>query len=56
MDWLQKLKEAPQELSQKVEQPLQLPPANDGRDLPHYCEPGTCWCSALLPGGDHPAD
>lgn len=32
-----------------------VPMPNGGRDLPHYCEPGGCWCSAKLPGGDYPA-
>lgn len=30
-------------------------PANGGKDLPHFCEPGDCWCSEKLPGGDYPA-
>ena len=28
---------------------------NGGRDLPHYCEPGGCWCSEKLPGSNYPA-
>lgn len=29
---------------------------DEGRGLPHYCQTGACWCSALLPDRDHPAD
>lgn len=25
-----------------------------GKDLPHYCTDGDCWCSAKLPGSDYP--
>lgn len=28
---------------------------NGGRDLPHYCKPGVCWCSEKLSGRDYPA-
>lgn len=31
-------------------------PLTNGRGLPHYCKTGACWCSALLPGRDYPAD
>jgi len=24
-------------------------------DLPHYCQPGDCWCSEKLLGSDYPA-
>ncbi|MBC8017064.1 MAG: hypothetical protein H7X83_00910 [Verrucomicrobia bacterium] len=30
-------------------------PLTDGRNLPHYCEPGLCWCSEKLPDRDQPA-
>lgn len=30
-------------------------PANDGKDLPHYCEPGDCWCSERLPISNYPS-
>lgn len=39
-------------LAGKVE--LILPP-NGGRDLSHFCEPGSCWCSAKLPSKNFPA-
>ena len=29
--------------------------ANEGRDLPHYCAAGDCWCSEKLPDSDYPA-
>lgn len=30
-------------------------PVTDGRNLPHWCEPGLCWCSEKLPGKNYPA-
>lgn len=30
------------------------PHPNGGRDLPHYCQAGDCWCSEKLPGRDYP--
>lgn len=30
-------------------------PVTDGRDLPHYCQPGDCWCSEKLPGRGYPS-
>lgn len=30
-------------------------PLTDGRNLPHWCEPGLCWCSEKLPGKNYPA-
>lgn len=29
---------------------------NGGKDLPHYCRPGACFCSSLLPQNSHPAE
>jgi hypothetical protein len=57
MDWLQRLKETPKtEPGQTAESPQQEQPTPDcGRDLPHYCEPGGCWCSEKLHGNDYPA-
>lgn len=42
-------------LQGKVEPILEARP-DEGRGLPHYCQTGACWCSALLPDRDHPAD
>ena|ERR1039457_3527211 len=27
-----------------------------GRDLPHYCKPGECWCSGKLQSSNYPVD
>jgi hypothetical protein len=27
---------------------------NEGRDLPHYCQRGGCWCSSKLPSHLNP--
>jgi len=28
---------------------------NGGKDLPHYCQPGDCWCSEKLPQSNYPS-
>ena len=35
--------------------PLHVPPPDAGRNLPHYCPAGNCWCSEKLPGKNFPA-
>jgi len=31
-------------------------PLSDGKELPHFCIEGDCWCSARLPSGHCPAE
>ena len=31
-----------------------IPPANDGRDLEHYCKDQAAWCSSRLPAHMNP--
>lgn len=47
--------EMPPVLSPVVWPPTpQATPANGGKDLPHYCSSGDCWCSQKLPAANYP--
>jgi len=43
-----------EKLQGKVE-PLPITRPNGGKDLPHYCQPGECWCSEKLPQSNYPS-
>lgn len=43
------------ELLERLQGKVELiPPANDGRDLEHYCKDQGAWCSSKLPAHMNP--